>query len=73
MSFARAGNLLVATASVAALAASIVATTPRTAAAEGDECGGHSSPVCKSTKNCVSVNGGTVTCTTDYYYYADAS
>ena len=48
-------------------------TTPRAEAAEADACGGHNMPVCKSIKSCVSVNGSPFSCTTDYYYYPDAS
>jgi len=58
---------------LALLAASIVATAPRAEAQESDGCGGHNPPLCKSIKSCVSVGGGPFSCTTDYYYYADAT
>lgn len=55
------------------IAASILASSPSTATAQSDDCTGRNQPFCKSIKSCVSVNGSPFTCTTDFYYYPDAT
>jgi hypothetical protein len=69
----RIGRACVMVLTLALLAGSIAVTTPRAEAAEPDECGGHNQPLCQSIKSCVSVGGGPFSCTTDYYYFPDAT
>lgn len=49
-------------------------TTPRTASAEeGDRCGGHVEPRCRTVETCAQIpQTDVLTCTTNYYYFPDA-